>query len=101
MAHQTTLEITMSTRTSTAAISVAGARPGRATLALRAVEPLIGAVATILCNTLARHRRRQTERELLALSDSQLKDIGLHRSHIWYVAYGSSTPSTGRHHAGH
>jgi len=57
--------------------------------------------ATILCNALARHRRRQTERELSALSDSQLKDIGLHRSHIWYVAYGSSTPSTGRHHAGH
>lgn len=32
-------------------------------------------------------RRRQTERQLMALNDHQLKDIGLQRSQIAQISY--------------
>ena len=82
-----------------AARSTAAARSGPATSARRVVDLLIGAIASILRSTLARYRRRQTERELSALSDWQLKDIGVHRSHIWHLAYGGPASSTRSGHA--
>jgi uncharacterized protein YjiS (DUF1127 family) len=46
-----------------------------------------------------RLRARSGYRQLQALSDWQLKDIGLHRSHIWYRAYGDPTSTSRRDHA--
>jgi uncharacterized protein YjiS (DUF1127 family) len=34
-----------------------------------------------------RHKARLTRRQLESLSDWQLKDLGLHRSEIWYLAH--------------
>ena len=46
-----------------------------------------------------RLRVRSSYRQLQALSDWQLKDIGLHRSHIWYRTYGGQISSGRRDHA--
>ena len=46
-----------------------------------------------------RLRARSGYRQLQALSDWQLKDIGLHRSHIWYRSYGDQIRSSRRDHA--
>jgi len=58
------------------------------------VAILIGAAASVLSNALAGRRRRQTERELSALSDTTLKDIGLSRSEIEFVARHLDIPRT-------
>jgi len=77
----------MSNGPDSVAVSVAGARFGSAIRGWRFVDLLISAAVAMLRNALARRRRRQTERELLALSDDALKDIGVSRSEIWYVAH--------------
>jgi uncharacterized protein YjiS (DUF1127 family) len=59
-------------------------RPGWAILATRAIA---GRLARTLRRALHHHRARVTIRRLEALSDWQLKDIGMHRSHIWYRAH--------------
>jgi uncharacterized protein YjiS (DUF1127 family) len=86
----------MSTRSSPAAIFAAAASRSRSS---RSIDLLTGALATVLRTTLARRQQRQTERKLAALSDWQLKDIGLHRSHIGYLARRSCTAPIWRHHA--
>ena len=58
----------------------------------RSVRPLgAGGLLPRLAGVLRRLRRRHvarvTRRRLEALSDWQLKDIGLPRSEIWYVAH--------------
>jgi len=91
----------MSTGPSTAAISAADARSGVATPTRWVVDLLIGAAASILSNALAGRRRRQTERELAALSDAALKDIGLSRSQIEFIARRLDIPMTRNSNAKH
>ena len=91
----------MSTGPSTAAISAADARSGVATPTRWVVDLLIGAAASILSNALAGRRRRQTERELAALSDAALKDIGLSRSQIEFIARRLNIPRTRNSNAKH
>jgi len=86
----------MSTRSSPAAIFAAAASHSRSS---RSVDLLTGALVTVLRSLHTRHQQRQTERKLAALSDWQLKDIGLHRSHIGYLTRRSCTAPIWRHHA--
>jgi uncharacterized protein YjiS (DUF1127 family) len=46
-----------------------------------------------------RHTARLTRRQLEALSDWQLKDLGLHRSEVWYLAHRPWLGAKGRGHA--
>ncbi|YBV94263.1 DUF1127 domain-containing protein (plasmid) [Phyllobacteriaceae bacterium JZ32] len=61
--------------------SSAGNRIGAAASAIRA--KLGGYLAALV----AAQRARRTVRLLNALSDSQLKDIGLSRSDIWWIVH--------------
>ncbi len=45
------------------------------------------------------HHSRIAVRGLQSLSDWQLKDIGMHRSHVWYRAGAIATRSTWGQHA--
>jgi uncharacterized protein YjiS (DUF1127 family) len=46
-----------------------------------------------------KHQARIAARQLQSLSDWQLKDIGMYRSQIWYLAGGISARSTRITHA--
>ena len=45
------------------------------------------------------HRARAGARRLQSMSDWQLKDIGVHRSEIWYLVHGVPASSVRSHHA--
>ena len=45
------------------------------------------------------HRARVSARQLASMSDWQLKDIGIHRSEIWYLVRGISAASIRSSHA--
>lgn len=57
--------------------------------ALNALEHILDAVRAVLAAAKRRRRRQQTADALRALSDRQLRDIGLHRADILSVAQGS------------
>jgi uncharacterized protein YjiS (DUF1127 family) len=85
----------MSTRVAT--ITVAGTHwSAMAAAQQSAADWLSRGTARLL--RLARHgrRRRRTERSLLALSDATLKDIGLRRAEIGFVADVLATGGTVR-----
>jgi uncharacterized protein YjiS (DUF1127 family) len=45
------------------------------------------------------HEARAAARQLASMSDWQLKDIGMHRSQIWYLVRGTSAMSIRSSHA--
>ena len=57
--------------------------------ALYALEHMLDAVRALLAAVKRRRRRQQTVDALRALSDWQLRDIGLHRAEILSVAHGN------------
>ncbi len=91
----------MSARQATPAISGATPSSGRAMPRPRAIDLFAGAAAGLWRKLQARGRRRRTERQLSALSDWQLKDIGMHRSQIWYLSARASRHPTRIPHADH
>ena len=56
--------------------------------ALYALEQIIDAVRALLASVRRRREQQQTLDALRALSDRELKDIGLHRAEILSVAHG-------------
>jgi uncharacterized protein YjiS (DUF1127 family) len=78
----------MSNRLGTVALAVAGARLSAAT-APRTVGGIFADAIAALFRTVRNGRlRRQTELALYGLSDTTLRDIGIHRSEIRSVAAG-------------
>lgn len=49
------------------------------------------ALLHLLCE---KHRARTAVRQLQSMSDWQLKDLGIHRSQIWYLVHSNSASST-------
>jgi uncharacterized protein YjiS (DUF1127 family) len=45
------------------------------------------------------HESRAAVRQLQSLNDEQLKDIGISRCQIWYLAHGTSASLTRNGHA--
>jgi uncharacterized protein YjiS (DUF1127 family) len=72
--------------------------PRRAFLSL-AVDVVIARVEAILSGVRRWHAAGMAFRQLQSLSDEQLKDIGLHRSHIPYLAREFAAPPKERRHA--
>ena len=58
--------------------------PSRAS---RAGGSVLARLARLLRMLRRRHKARLTRRQLESLSDWQLKDLGLHRSEIWYLSH--------------
>jgi len=58
--------------------------PSRAS---RAGGYFLARLARLLRMLRRRHKARLTRRQLESLSDWQLKDLGLHRSEIWYLSH--------------
>jgi uncharacterized protein YjiS (DUF1127 family) len=48
-----------------------------------------------------KHQARTAARQLRSMSDWQLKDLGIHRSQIWYLVHGISASSIRGGHAEH
>ena len=70
--------------------------PSRAS---RAGGFVLARLARLLRILRRRHKARLTRRQLESLSDWQLKDLGLHRSEIWYLAHRPWLGARGRGHA--
>ena len=60
---------------------------------------ILGRAKAFLHRLCEEHQARTAARQLQSMSDWQLKDLGIHRSQIWYLVHGSSTSSTRNGHA--
>ena len=81
--------------------SLATAADGDPTPAKGIVARIIARIRAILRGIGAGHGARATVSQLESLSDWQLKDMGIHRSQILYLAYGTSASWTRNGHAEH
>ena len=62
-------------------------------------ESVVTRLGAILRALRDRREARAAVPHLQSLSDGQLRDIGMERSQIWYLAYGASAPSSRNRHA--
>jgi len=69
-------------------------RSHRRRLSAVAVVDVVARAHAILRGMRDLHDARTAVRQLRSLSDEQLKDIGMHRSQIGYLARGISVPWT-------
>jgi uncharacterized protein YjiS (DUF1127 family) len=60
---------------------------------------IVARIGAILRGIRAGHDARAAVRQLQSLSDGQLKDIGISRCQIWYLAHGTSASSIRNGHA--
>ena len=64
-----------------------------------AIQRIVARIRVILRGMCDGHESRAAVRHLQSLSDEQLKDIGIGRSEIWYLARGTSASLTWNGHA--
>ncbi len=65
-----------------------------------AAGSVVARLRAVLRGLRVRHDARTAVPALESLSEWQLKDLGITRSEIWYLAYGISASSTRSGHAG-
>ena len=84
---------------SSAVAAAEGPAPTARGVARGIVTHIVTRLRAILRGMRGGHDSQLAVRQLQSLSDWQLKDIGLHRSQIWYRAGGISAYSTRSGHA--
>ena len=72
--------------------------PRRSFLAL-AAQRIVARIRVILRGMRDGHESRAAVRQLQSLNDEQLKDMGISRCQIWYLAHGTSASLTRNGHA--
>jgi uncharacterized protein YjiS (DUF1127 family) len=64
-----------------------------------AAQRIVARIRVILRGMRDGHESRAAVRQLQSLNDQQLKDIGISRCQIWYLAHGTSASLTRNGHA--